>query len=172
MSKHPNLLGGKCLASSSRASSLQSRPTHLRARVNQLFSTPPLPRVSTASTGVSPESPYYIIDYERAAYYDDGISPDPPSLLYRSDLQKSPAKVLGRKHAKLADAKKDICALEGVYRALCEQWSDFGRRGVGHVDWAPQVGVDVEVGGTRSDSGPASWVMSSILGSPAAAVPR
>ncbi|KAG6807857.1 hypothetical protein H0H92_006193, partial [Tricholoma furcatifolium] len=92
MTKHPNLLEGECLASSLRVSSLQSRPPIFAleciksSHQKSSLSTPLPPRVSTATTGVSPESPYYIADYERAAYYN-GISPDTPALLYRTDLQ-------------------------------------------------------------------------------------
>jgi len=48
------------------------------------------------------------------------------------------------KQTKLTEVKKDIGVLEAFYNELNAQWSDIGRRNIGHVDWAPKISVDVE----------------------------
>ena len=48
------------------------------------------------------------------------------------------------KKTKLAGVEKDIGVLEAFYNELNAQWSDIGRRNIGHVDWAPKISVDVE----------------------------
>ena len=54
---------------------------------------------------------------------------------------------LDAKRARLAKAEKDIAALEVFYKEVCDQWADIARRNIGHVDWAPEISVDV--GGRR-----------------------
>ena len=48
------------------------------------------------------------------------------------------------KQTKLIKVKKDIGVLEAFYNELNAQWSNIGRRNIGHVDWAPKISVDVE----------------------------
>jgi hypothetical protein len=48
------------------------------------------------------------------------------------------------KQTKLTQVKTDIGVLEAFYKELNAQWSDIGRRNIGHVDWAPKISVDVE----------------------------
>ena len=54
---------------------------------------------------------------------------------------------LDAKRAWLAKAEKDIDALEVFYKEVCDQLADIARRNIGHVDWAPEISVDV--GGRR-----------------------
>jgi hypothetical protein len=42
-------------------------------------------------------APYYLSDWEKTTYYS-GISPDPPELLYRSDLLQNPFPVSKGRH--------------------------------------------------------------------------
>jgi hypothetical protein len=44
----------------------------------------------------------------------------------------------------LAKVKKDIGVLETFYNDTNKQWGDIARRNIGHVDWAPEIYVDVE----------------------------
>lgn len=46
------------------------------------------------------------------------------------------------KQTKLTGVKEDIVILEAFYNELNAQWSDIGRRNIGHVDWAPKISVD------------------------------
>ncbi|KAI0287829.1 hypothetical protein BC826DRAFT_1188789 [Russula brevipes] len=48
------------------------------------------------------------------------------------------------KQTRLTQVKEDIGALEAFYKELSAQWSDIGRRNIGHVDWAHKISVDVE----------------------------
>ena len=48
------------------------------------------------------------------------------------------------KREKLAKVKKDIGVLEAFYKDASNQWGDIARRNIGHVDWAPQISVDVQ----------------------------
>jgi len=48
------------------------------------------------------------------------------------------------KRIELAKVKGDIGVLEKFYNELNSQWSDIARRNIGHVDWAPEISVDVE----------------------------
>ncbi|KAI0254466.1 hypothetical protein BJV78DRAFT_1152216 [Lactifluus subvellereus] len=47
------------------------------------------------------------------------------------------------KREKLAKVKKDIGVLEAFYKDA-NQWGDIARRNIGHVDWAPEISVDVQ----------------------------
>lgn len=49
--------------------------------------------------------------------------------------------------------KKDIVALENFYKDLGSQWSDIGRRNIGHVHWAPSISVDDQGTGYTQDIG-------------------
>ncbi|KAH7887054.1 hypothetical protein F5I97DRAFT_1936606 [Phlebopus sp. FC_14] len=48
------------------------------------------------------------------------------------------------KRIELAEVKEDIGVLEKFYNELNSQWGDIARRNIGHVDWAPEISVDVE----------------------------
>jgi hypothetical protein len=48
------------------------------------------------------------------------------------------------KREKLAKVKKDIGVLEAFYKDTNSQWGDIARRNIGHVDWAPEISVDVQ----------------------------
>jgi hypothetical protein len=55
---------------------------------------------------------------------------------------------VGVKQTKLAQAQIEIGKLEDFYKDLNAQWSDIGRRDIGHVDWALKISVSEE--GDRS----------------------
>jgi hypothetical protein len=48
------------------------------------------------------------------------------------------------KQAKLTDVKQNIVILEAFYKEVSTQWSDIGRRNIGHVDWAPKISIGVQ----------------------------
>ena len=48
------------------------------------------------------------------------------------------------KQEKLAKVKKDIDILETFYKDIISQWGDSTSRNIGHVDWAPEISVDVQ----------------------------
>ena len=48
------------------------------------------------------------------------------------------------KRTKLAKVKEDIGVLENFYNELKSQWGDIACRNIGHVDWAPEISVDVD----------------------------
>ena len=48
------------------------------------------------------------------------------------------------KRGKLAKVKEDIDVLEAFYKDTTNQWGDIARRNIGHVDWAPEISVDVQ----------------------------
>ncbi|KAL5536327.1 hypothetical protein ACEPAF_148 [Sanghuangporus sanghuang] len=47
------------------------------------------------------------------------------------------------KQALLAKTEKDIAVLENFYKEVNGKWADIARRTIGHVDWAPEISVDV-----------------------------
>ncbi|KAG8752416.1 hypothetical protein FRC11_008374 [Ceratobasidium sp. 423] len=47
------------------------------------------------------------------------------------------------KRAELAKTEKDITTLVAFYKDVSGQWGDIARRTIGHVDWAPEIFVDV-----------------------------
>ncbi|KAL5530946.1 hypothetical protein ACEPAG_3822 [Sanghuangporus baumii] len=57
------------------------------------------------------------------------------------------AEAVEAKRTQLAKAEKDIAVLEVFYKDVNGQWGDIARRNIGHVDWAPEISVDV--GGRR-----------------------
>ncbi|KAH9057387.1 hypothetical protein EDB87DRAFT_1565341 [Lactarius vividus] len=57
----------------------------------------PAPTIASDATAVAP---YVISDWERTNYYN-GISPDPPELLYRSDLFENPFPIPKGRHPHL-----------------------------------------------------------------------
>jgi len=72
----------------------------------EAISTPASPRVGEASSPSSAltiasdataVAPYILSDWERTTYYN-GISPDPPELLYRSDLLENPIPIPKGRH--------------------------------------------------------------------------
>ncbi|KZT09279.1 uncharacterized protein LAESUDRAFT_748449 [Laetiporus sulphureus 93-53] len=48
------------------------------------------------------------------------------------------------KREKLAKVNKDIGVPEAFYKDTNKQWGDIARRNIGHVDWAPEIFVDVQ----------------------------
>lgn len=48
------------------------------------------------------------------------------------------------KREELAKVKNDIGVFEAFYKDVNSQWGDIARRNIGHVDWAPEVSVDVQ----------------------------
>ncbi|KAK0219891.1 hypothetical protein IW262DRAFT_1448391 [Armillaria fumosa] len=48
------------------------------------------------------------------------------------------------KRTKLAKVKEDIGVLENLYNELNSQWDDIACRNIGHVEWAPEISVDIE----------------------------
>jgi hypothetical protein len=48
------------------------------------------------------------------------------------------------KREKLAEVKKDIGVLEAFYKDTNSQWGNIARQNIGHVDWAPEISVDVQ----------------------------
>ena len=73
------------------------------------------------------------------------------------------------KQEKLAKVKKDIGVLEAFYKDTISQWVDMARRNIGHVNWAPEISVDVQGRKYTKDIGtfevdaansrPSSWAM-------------
>lgn len=51
---------------------------------------------------------------------------------------------IDEQRALLAKAKKDIAALVTFEKSVNAQWGDIACRNIGHVDWAPEISVDVE----------------------------
>jgi len=60
-------------------------------------SHPPAPTIASDGTAVAP---YVLSDWERTTYYN-GISSDPPELLYRSDLLENPLPIPKGRHPHL-----------------------------------------------------------------------
>ncbi|KAH9961748.1 hypothetical protein BC827DRAFT_1288527 [Russula dissimulans] len=60
------------------------------------------------------------------------------------DAMEDARKAVVLKRTKLANVKEEIVALEAFYWELNARWSDIERRNIGHVDWAPEISVDVE----------------------------
>ncbi|KAH9037755.1 hypothetical protein EDB84DRAFT_1480490 [Lactarius hengduanensis] len=54
----------------------------------------------TVASGATAVAPYVLSDWERTTYYN-GISPDPPELLYRSDLLENPFPIPEGRHPHL-----------------------------------------------------------------------
>ena len=52
--------------------------------------------------------------------------------------------IIEAKREKLAKVKKDISTLEAFYKDTVSRWGDIARRNIGHVDWAPEISVDVQ----------------------------
>ncbi|KAB5591247.1 hypothetical protein CTheo_5329 [Ceratobasidium theobromae] len=67
----------------------RSQPTQLPSPALSDMSTTTTTFPTLSESLSASASPYYITDWERSTYYH-GISPDPPELLYRSDLRKNP----------------------------------------------------------------------------------
>ena len=57
------------------------------------------------------------------------------------------------KRAKLDKLKESIGALEAFHEEISSQWSDIARRNIGHVDWAPEISVNVQGRGYTKDIG-------------------
>ena len=52
---------------------------------------------------------------------------------------------LKAKREKLAKVKENLGVLEAFYKDIANnQWGDIACRNIGHVDWAPQISVDVQ----------------------------
>jgi len=52
-------------------------------------------------------------------------------------------KYLERIRGKLVKLNEETASLEEFYRVVISQWSDIECRGIGHIDWAPKISVDV-----------------------------
>ncbi|KAI0055877.1 hypothetical protein BV25DRAFT_1872997 [Artomyces pyxidatus] len=53
-------------------------------------------------------------------------------------------KTVEAKRKKMAKVKQDIGVLETFYKDINSQWGDIACRNIGHVDWAPEISVDVQ----------------------------
>ncbi|EKM48129.1 uncharacterized protein PHACADRAFT_189249 [Phanerochaete carnosa HHB-10118-sp] len=61
------------------------------------------------------------------------------------DSEEAAEAAVEAKREKLAKVQKDIGVLKAFYKDTCSQWIDIARRNIGHVDWAPEISVDVQV---------------------------
>jgi hypothetical protein len=61
-----------------------------------------------------------------------------------SEDEEEAAEAMDAKRARLAKVEKDIAALEAFYKDVNAHWGDIARRNIGHVDWVPEISVDVE----------------------------
>ena len=84
MTEHPELL----------SESLSSPASPTLSKESSYLSAPTITSDATAVT------PYALSDWERTTYYN-GISSDPPELLYRSDLLENPIPIPKGKHPHL-----------------------------------------------------------------------
>lgn len=60
------------------------------------------------------------------------------------EVAEDAADAMQTKRAGLAKVKKDLGVLENFYKEVNGQWGDITRRNIGHVDWAPEISVDVK----------------------------
>jgi len=55
--------------------------------------------------------------------------------------------------AQLAKSENDIAALEAFKEDINAQWGNIARRNIGHVDWVPEISVEVGGSGYTKDIG-------------------
>lgn len=61
------------------------------------------------------------------------------------DEAEEAVEALEAKRVLLAKAKRDNATLNAFHKEVSSQWNDIGRRNIGHIDWAPEISVDLNV---------------------------